>query len=71
MIDDHQPNSIPYLVLRWWHRLPGLVPVTPKTVHRVLALKGWLVHQRPVTLRPRAQGESTVPIGPTSAGPPI
>lgn len=30
--------------------------ITPKTVYRILRLKGWFVHQRPVTPRPRAQG---------------
>jgi len=30
--------------------------VTPKTVYRILALKGWFVHQRSVTPRPRARG---------------
>ncbi len=30
--------------------------VTPKTIHRILALKGWFVHRRPVIPRPRAHG---------------
>ena len=30
--------------------------MTPKTVYRILALKGWFVHQRSVTPRPRARG---------------
>jgi putative transposase len=30
--------------------------VNRKTVHRLLRQKGWLVHQREVTPRPRAQG---------------
>ena len=32
------------------------VRVNAKAVYRVLALKGWFVHQRPVTPRPRVQG---------------
>jgi putative transposase len=30
--------------------------ITPKTVYRICALKRWVVHQRPVTPRPRVQG---------------
>ena len=32
------------------------IPVNRKAVYRVLKLKGWLVHQRTVTPRPRVQG---------------
>jgi putative transposase len=38
-----------------WLRFREGCRVTPKTVYRILALKGWFVHQRPVTPRPRAQ----------------
>ena len=30
--------------------------ITPKTVYRISALKGWFVHQRQTTPRPRVQG---------------
>jgi putative transposase len=30
--------------------------ITPKTVYRICALKGWFVHQRQTTPRPRVQG---------------
>jgi putative transposase len=39
-----------------WLRFREGRRITPKTVYRLLALKGWFVHQRPVTPRPRAQG---------------
>ena len=39
-----------------WLRFREGERITPKTVYRILALKGWSVHQRPVTPRPRAQG---------------
>jgi putative transposase len=30
--------------------------ITPKTIYRICALKGWFVHQRQTTPRPRVQG---------------
>lgn len=32
------------------------VPVNRKVIYRILKLKGWLVHQRPCTTRPRVRG---------------
>src|SRR5262249_18483188 len=39
-----------------WLRFREGHRITPKTVYRILALKGWFVHQRAVTPRPRAPG---------------
>ena len=44
-----------YRLLTAWLRKDGLV-VNRKTVYRILKLKGWLVHQRRVTPRPRVRG---------------
>jgi putative transposase len=45
-------------IRRSWARLRCReeLRATPKTVHRALTLKGWFVHQRPVTPRPRTAG---------------
>jgi putative transposase len=47
------------------------VPVNRKAVYRLLRLKGWLVHQRAVTPRPRVQGSGAARGAATSAGPSI
>lgn len=39
-----------------WLRFRDGQRITPKTVYRALAVKGWFAHQRPVTPRPRAAG---------------
>ena len=44
-----------YRLLTAWLRKDGLV-VNRKAVYRILRLKGWLVHQRSVTPRPRVRG---------------
>jgi len=44
-----------YRLLTAWLRQEGLT-VNRKRVYRLLKLKGWLVHQRSVTPRPRVQG---------------
>ncbi len=44
-----------YRLLTAWLRRDGLT-VNRKRVYRLLKLKGWLVHQRSVTPRPRVQG---------------
>ena len=44
-----------YRMLTAWLRSDGLV-VNRKKIYRTLKLKGWLVHQRSVTPRPRVQG---------------
>jgi putative transposase len=42
---------------RWaWLRFREGWRVTPQTIYRILAFKGWFVHQRAVTPHPRAQG---------------
>ena len=42
----------PWALLRYREGLP----VNRKVIYRILKLKGWLVHQRPCTPRPRVRG---------------
>ena len=44
--------------------------VTPKTVYRICTLKGWFVHQRATTPRPRVRGGAARRPAATSAGRP-
>lgn len=65
-VDAHLAELIRFLIAR--HATAGYrllwallrsehgVIVAKKTVYRILKLKGWFVHQRPTTPRPRARG---------------
>lgn len=52
----HAHPSWGYRLLWAWLRFREGVKVNRKTVYRILKLKGWFVHQRSRTPRPRAQG---------------
>jgi putative transposase len=66
VVDEHLAELIRFLIAR--HATAGYrllwallrrehgVVVAKKTVYRILKLKGWFVHQRPKTPRPRARG---------------
>lgn len=66
VVDEHLTELIRFLIAR--HATAGYrllwallrrehgVAVAKKTVYRILKLKGWFVHQRQTTPRPRARG---------------